>query len=193
MKKGWKILIVMLVVLVIVGSGVYFLLFSPRLANDARLMKLRYQYSQAVSEADVLTPEIMVSNEDPETKGLYWYYVNGKVERVSADSLYLRVKGGGLYRFFVDWKQMGNGYVQHAVRNIKNWKTNEFEWGWVTFNTEDLHKSGDLNHEAYDPDQEYRIVWSDNRTLSEIIAMHKANPDEIMNTNKQMKYLFRYE
>jgi hypothetical protein len=135
----------------------------------------------------------MLANEDPDVKGLYYYYMGGKIERVSDYSLYLRGKDGKLYHFFMDWKQVGDGYVQHTAKSVKDGDMAGFKWVWLTFNTEDIQKSGDLNHESYDPEQWYSLTWSDTRSLSEIVQNHKANPDEIINTNKKVKYLIQYE
>jgi hypothetical protein len=192
MKRVWRVLLATFIFLGLVGMGLYFLLLSPMLAGNAQIIPIRYKYVKISDKFNVLQPVIVAMNDDPDLKGLHWYYIEGKIERADVSTFSLRTRDGEMYRFFIDWKFVDDEWVQHVVKSAKK-NEDGFKWAWVTFNIKDIQKSGDQDHTFYDPDQLYGLVWSDTASVAEIMKKHKTSPLEPMNADKKMKYFYKYE
>jgi len=183
MRKVFKILIVGLVLIGVVGVGFYLIFFSQTLANETRIMEWRYKYLLRVEQYDWLKSTIQVARLDEEDSSMYWYILDGQVEKVDFQKLYVRGRDGRLYTFVVNWRVEGD-LVKHLGLKIKSYDENNDDWDWMEFDARGVA----------DTKQWYGIVWRDNRKLSEIMREYRADPNEHVNiTEWWIKYLIKYE
>lgn len=188
-----QIVIGVVTLVVFILLALYLLLYSSQIANEKWVMDLRYKYVLAIDNVDFLKPTIRASRWDDDRQ-MYVYGVQGRVEKVEVNGITLRGLDGQQYFFILNWKIPAEGYVQHHGYTTSSVNMRDKTQTWLTFNKDDLSKSGDLDHSAYDPKQIYSVIWADSRKLSQIVADHKVNPNEPMfTTNEQYVNMVRYE
>ncbi len=81
MKKVIKIFVILLLVLGILGVVIYFLLFSPKLANETKIIiPARRAYVDTVNKIvkiDEIKPPIIVLGREVTDPKTYWYSITG--------------------------------------------------------------------------------------------------------------------
>ena len=201
-KKSYSKLIILLAVLVVVLAGVYVLLFTPSLANDLRIIKIRNGYVNILekvvdclnlSEFDnfvyLRSPIRVLSKQVGGDE--YYYSLRGRMEKIEAERgvVYLRCSDGKLYGFRV---QMKPDYAHEWVRLVGvEYKVDKMVKTNFVFNATDMSRSGEKDT-LYDSKQIYSVIWQDKRLLSEILAAYKQNPLEAINaTVEQVRYISR--
>jgi len=183
MRKVFKIVIIVLACLGVVGVSFYLVFFSQTLANENWVMPLRYKYLLRVERYDWLKPTIRVARMDEKDRDMYWYILDGQVEKVDFEKIYVRGRDGRLYTFVVNWR-VERELVKHLGLKIKTYDENNDDWDWMEFDTRGMVDNG----------QWYGIVWRDNRKLIEIMNTYHDNPEGQINMAEGwLKYLIRYE
>lgn len=189
MKNAIKIFIIVLILLSVVGVIIYFLLFSPKLANNLQIIPVRRAYVNTIDnviKVDELKPPIVVLSREKTNPQTYWYQIKGKVEKVDKDSIYLRGSDNKIYRLLMDWRQNTEGYVQYIVLNNGQREL-------MSFDINNIERSINLD-EGYDLNKTIEIHWGDLQNLDKMINTYKSNPDQTLNsTTDQIKFVFRYE
>ena len=182
--------------------GIYFLMFTVSIANDNRVLKIRNKYVDLMEQlTDALRlpvrdnyfylrqPFRILSKQNGGDS--YYYSFRGKIEKIELDTglVYMRCSDNNLYVFNLEVRQ------------------DELE-GWIkligsTYQVDRMIKTNFIFYEAdlsqsierdvfYSLTTIYTVVWTDKRSMRELIDARKKNPFESINTDvTQIRYISR--
>lgn len=190
---SWLKTILVLAVFLFFTLPIYYLIFSPLIANYQSIIDIRHKYVSIVysirqslnlGDSDncwYFRQPIRTLRTTPEKE--YVYGINGKLVGVDeeANTITLECSSGKRYKANLN-------IVKHTVpgwviieqgRNSNIDKPRDYQF---LFYEADLKRSGELD-KYYKDDQSYSFIWQDKRRLTDIYSVIKKNPNEPVNSS----------